>query len=121
MERKRGINLYDGAYVLQLKVNNELLDTWTVKYIVGASYSYETHVGYFQMSRENAVLNSICDCFSGYVIGITVRCFLGHELNCLFFLITFPSSHACSHLYAVLRLLLDFNDPEVDTMLVSRV
>jgi hypothetical protein len=36
-----------------------------VKYVVGASYSYETHKGYFQMSRDNAVKASICDCYSG--------------------------------------------------------
>jgi hypothetical protein len=63
--RKRGENLYNGAYVLQLSVQEELLGVWTVKYLVGASYSYETHTGYFQMSRDNAVINSICDCFSG--------------------------------------------------------
>lgn len=63
--RKRGENLYNGAYVLQLRVQEELLGTWTVKYLVGASYSYETHTGYFQMSRDNAVIASICDCFSG--------------------------------------------------------
>jgi hypothetical protein len=32
----------------------------------------------------------------------------------------FPSSRACSHLFAVLRLLVDFNDPKVDTLLVRR-
>jgi hypothetical protein len=63
--RKRGMNLYNGAYVLQLKVQKELLGLWTVKFIVGASYSYETHVGYFQISQDNAVHGSICDCFSG--------------------------------------------------------
>jgi hypothetical protein len=63
--RKRGENLYNGAYVLQLRVHKEELDLWTVRYLVGASYSYETHVGYFQMSRDNAVIASICDCFSG--------------------------------------------------------
>ena len=63
--RKRGENLYNGAYVLQLRVQEELLGTWTVKYLVGASYSYETHTSYFQMSRDNAVIASICDCFSG--------------------------------------------------------
>ncbi len=63
--RKRGENLYKGAYVLQLRVQEELLGTWTVKYLVGASYSYETHTGYFKMSRDNAVMGSICDCFSG--------------------------------------------------------
>jgi hypothetical protein len=63
--RKRGDNLYMGAYVLQLRVQEELLDTWTVKYVVGASYSYETHVGYFRMSRDDAVTSSICDCYSG--------------------------------------------------------
>ncbi len=54
--------------MLQLRVQKELLDVWTVKYVVGASYSYETHTGYFQMSRESAVKCSICDCFSGYVV-----------------------------------------------------
>jgi len=32
----------------------------------------------------------------------------------------FESARPCSHLFAVLRLLVDFNDPEVDTMLVRR-
>lgn len=63
--RERGKHLYDGAYVLQLKVQHELLDKWTVKYVVGASYSYESHVGYFELSRDNAVIANICDCFSG--------------------------------------------------------
>ena len=63
--RKRGQNLYNGAYVLHLRVQEEELESWTVKYIVGASYSYETHNGYFQMSRDNAAINNICDCFSG--------------------------------------------------------
>jgi hypothetical protein len=63
--RKRGENLYKGAYVLQLRVQEEVMGVWTVKYLVGASYSYETHKGYFQMSRDNAVKVSICDCYSG--------------------------------------------------------
>ena len=50
--------------MLQLRVQEELLGTWTVKYLVGASYSYETHTGYFKMSRDNAVMGSVCDCFS---------------------------------------------------------
>ncbi len=63
--RKRGFNLYNGAYVLQLRVNKDELDEWTVKYLVGASYSYEVHHGYFRMSRDNAVIASACDCYSG--------------------------------------------------------
>lgn len=51
--------------MLQLRVQEEEVDTWSVKYLVGASYSYETHTGYVQLSRDNAVMNSICDCFSG--------------------------------------------------------
>ncbi len=31
------------------------------------------------------------------------------------------SSRACSHLFAVLTLLVDFNDPKVDTLLVRDV
>jgi hypothetical protein len=61
----RGQNLYNGAYVLQLQLQREGLDVWTVKYIVGASYSYETHSGYVQMSKEDAALKHICDCYSG--------------------------------------------------------
>ena len=61
----RGQNLYNGAYVLQLQLQRELLDVWTLKYIVGASYSYETHSGYVQMSKEDAALKHICDCYSG--------------------------------------------------------
>jgi hypothetical protein len=60
----RGQNLYNGAYVLQLQLQRELLDVWAVKYVVGASYSYETHTGYVQMSKENAALHHICDCYS---------------------------------------------------------
>lgn len=63
--RVRGRNLYNGAYVLQLQLQRELMDVWTVKYLVGASYSYETHTGYVQISREDAALRQICDCFSG--------------------------------------------------------
>lgn len=62
---KRGKNLYEGAYVLQLRVQYEGLDVWTVKYLVGASYSYEVHTGYFQMSCNNPVLHHICDCYGG--------------------------------------------------------
>jgi hypothetical protein len=32
----------------------------------------------------------------------------------------FQSSRLCSHLFAVLTLLVDFNDPKVDTLLVRR-
>ena len=63
--RERGLNLYKGAYVLHLQVQHEGLGLWTVKYLVGALYSYETHTGYFQMSRDNAVVQNICDCYSG--------------------------------------------------------
>ena len=63
--RKRGKNLYRGAYVLQLRLQEEELGVWTVKYLVGASYSYETHTGYFRISVDTAVIESICDCFSG--------------------------------------------------------
>ena len=62
---ERGKNLHAGAYVLQLRVQDEGLGIWTVKYLVGASYSYETHVGYFQMSSLNPAVNHICDCHSG--------------------------------------------------------
>ena len=61
----RGQNLYNGAYVLQLQLQREVLDVWTLKYIVGASYSYETHSGYVKMSKEDAALKHICDCYSG--------------------------------------------------------
>lgn len=64
---KRGRNLHKGAYVLQLRVQEEEMECWTIKYVVGASYSYETHIGYFQLSKLNAVINSACDCYSGYV------------------------------------------------------
>lgn len=71
--QKRGRNLYNGAYVLQLQVQDEGLDVWTVKYCVGASYSYEIHYGYVEMSRESAVRRSICDCYSGYVISMRIN------------------------------------------------
>jgi hypothetical protein len=63
--RKRGLNLYNGAYVLHLRVQHEGLGVWTVKYLVGASYSYDSHTGYFEMSQDSAVRRNICDCFSG--------------------------------------------------------
>jgi hypothetical protein len=69
--RKRGRNLYEGAYVLQLRVQEESkgegLNLWTVQFLVGASYSYETYKGYFQMTKDSAVINNICQCYSGYV------------------------------------------------------
>jgi hypothetical protein len=51
--------------VLQLQVQNEELDVWMLKYTVGASYSYETHTGYVQIRQDQAVVNHICDCYSG--------------------------------------------------------
>ena len=63
---KRGANLHNGAYVLQLKVGQEDMEVWTVKYLVGASYSYESHTGYFQMSRDDCAISNICCCYSGY-------------------------------------------------------
>ena len=62
---KRGTNLYNGAYVLQLRVQQEEMGVWTVKFVVGASYSYELHTGYFQMTQDNAVAAQICECYSG--------------------------------------------------------
>jgi hypothetical protein len=46
--------------------------------------------------------------------------FCDHDREFLFLSIFFQSARPCSHLFAVLRLLVDFNDPKVDTMLVSR-
>lgn len=63
--RKQGENLHAGAYVMQLQVQKEVMDVWAVRYCVGASYSFEHHVGYVQMTRENAVVASICDCYAG--------------------------------------------------------
>ena len=83
--RRRGQNLYNRAYVLQLRVQEEQLERWTVKYLVGASYSYETHVGYFQWSRENAVISSICDCYSGYVLRVYCECFTAVSIDFHFF------------------------------------
>lgn len=62
---KRGRNLYNGAYVLQLRLQEELMECWTIKYLVGASYSYELHTGYFQMSKDDAAKAHICDCYAG--------------------------------------------------------
>ena len=44
--------------------------------------------------------------------------FWGHVLECIFFDDFFVSSRPCSHLFAVLRLLVDFNDQDIDTLLV---
>lgn len=118
---RRGQALYDGAYVLQLRVQKELLSVWTVKYLVGASYSYETHWGYFQISQDDAAKEHICDCFSGYVFCSHFMRFL--PLNaCLFiFLIFFCRAKTCSHFFAVLLLLRDFADANVPTQLVCHV
>jgi len=66
---KRGRNLYEGAYVLQLRVQEEnpddQLGVWTAQYLVGASYSFESYKGYFQISKDDAVLCNICECYSG--------------------------------------------------------
>jgi hypothetical protein len=62
---ERGRCLYEGAYVLQLRVEEEGLGVWNVKYLVGASYSFQTHIGYFQLSKDSAPLCNICDCYSG--------------------------------------------------------
>lgn len=62
---KRGRNLYLGAYVLHLRVQKEEMEVWTVKFLVGASYSYETHSGYFEISKDEAPKACICDCYSG--------------------------------------------------------
>ncbi len=107
--------------MLQLRVQEELLGTWTVKYLVGASYSYKTHTGYFKMSRDNAVMGSICDCFSERVVGTRKSVFWAMKSSSFFYDNFFQSSRACSHLFAVLRLLVDFNDQKVDTLLVRRV
>ena len=116
--RKRGRNLYNGAYVLQLRVQDEGLGVWTVKYHVGASYSYEVHVGYFKMSRDNAAMENICDCYSGYVFTRAVKLFFTHQLVFIFIFLFFFSARPCSHFFAVLLLLLDLNDPDVETLLV---
>lgn len=62
---ERGKNLYNGAYVLQLQVMSETVSSWTVKYLVGASYSYETHTGYVEITKDGITEHHICDCFSG--------------------------------------------------------
>lgn len=62
---ERGKNLFLGGYMLQIRLQNEGLDMWTISFIVGASYSYELHQGYVRMNHEQAVLESICDCISG--------------------------------------------------------
>ena len=50
-----------------------------------------------------------------------VERFFGHCLRVHFFISKFfQSARPCSHLFAVLRLLVDFNDPKVDTLLVRR-
>lgn len=64
----RGENLYDGAYVLQLRLQKGVVDDWYVRFVVGASYSYERHEGYFHLTRGMIVEASICDCFAGYSV-----------------------------------------------------
>jgi hypothetical protein len=61
---KRGRFLHEGAYVLQLCVQQGPMDQWSIKYRVGASYSYETHQGYCDLSKDYVEFN-ICDCYAG--------------------------------------------------------
>jgi hypothetical protein len=41
-------------------------------------------------------------------------------MSCFFLFEFFHRARPCSHLFAVLRLLVDFNDPKVDTLVVRR-
>ena len=91
----RAENLYKGAYVLQLRVQNEAEDFWTVKYLVGASYSYQTHTGYVQMTKESAALNHICDCYSGWE---NWWCFEG-EFVLIFFLAPVSSGRGLARIW----------------------
>ena len=65
---KRGRNLFDGAYVLQLRVQKKPLGEWALKWLVGASYSVETHEGYAWFNKDNIGKLVICDCIGGYVM-----------------------------------------------------
>lgn len=86
---KRGRNLSNGAYVLQLRVQEEDLDVWIVKFVVGASYSYQTHTGYFKLSKLQVPIDSICCCYSGcvvwcfFIVDFDVRCLI--RLSFFFF------------------------------------
>jgi hypothetical protein len=62
----RGKHLFDGAYVLQLQLQEGLVDDWFVRFKVGASYSYESHIGYLHLTRGKIVEASCCDCYAGY-------------------------------------------------------
>jgi hypothetical protein len=55
---------------------------------------------------------------SEWVVAERVSAFF---LGLFFIFVFFQSSRPCSHLFAVLTLLVDFNDPKVDTLLVRRV
>ena len=68
--RVRGENLRKGAYVLQLRVQDVGLEVFRVKYAVGASYSYQIHVGFFEMTKDEACPRNICDCYSGFVFSL---------------------------------------------------
>jgi hypothetical protein len=117
---KRGQNLHKGAYVLQLRVQEEVLGVWTVRYLVGASYSYETHTGIFKMSPDDAVISSACDCFAGWVLRALCCVFARSNPSHLILAFFFFSARPCSHLYAVLLQLLDLNGSEDDMKLVRR-
>lgn len=113
---KRGRNLFNGAYVLHLRVQEEEMQVWTVKFLVGASYSYETHFGYFQirkMRHQRLV-------FATATAGECVKAEIGPLKQLILSSHFFSSARACSHLNAVFRLLLDWIDPNVETMLVSK-
>jgi hypothetical protein len=101
----RGRCLHNGAYVLQLRVEKEALDVWSVKFLVGASYSYQTHTGYFQLSKNSAPVCkymlllqwvSLCDrrnVWPAFIFWILILNF---------------RERPCSHLNAVFRLLVDW-------------
>ena len=92
------------------------MQVWTVKFLVGASYSYETHFGYFQirkMRHQRLV-------FATATAGECVKAEIGPLKQLILSSHFFSSARACSHLNAVFRLLLDWIDPNVETMLVSK-
>jgi hypothetical protein len=49
---QRGKNLFNGAYVLQLRLQPGLVEDWFIRFKVGASYSYETHSGVLSFDQR---------------------------------------------------------------------
>lgn len=61
----RGERLYQGGYLLQLRVQGQQDDTWLILWKVGASYSAKNHQGIVELKRDVGIFRSHCTCHNG--------------------------------------------------------